>query len=550
MMNNMRRGVPSLMKEGTKQYSGLEQVVMKNIEACKLLADITRTSYGPTGMNKMIINHLEKLFVTSDCATILRESEIQHPAAKLVQLASQMQEEEIGDGSNYVICLCGALLQEAEDLVRMGLHPSEIISGYQKAGVKALEIMETLSIFEINKQEMRDVNKLAQAIRSSVASKQFGCEDLLSPLIAEACLTVMPKNVYNFNVDNVRVGKVLGQSLKDSEVVKGMMFARDVVGEVKHVKNAQIAVFSCSLIAAEAETKGTTLITTAKELMDFSQGEEKEIEGLIKGVADSGVNVIVTGGSVDDMALHFIEKHGMMCMKLSSKFDLRRLCKATKANALVALGPVRKEDQGFCTSVDVKELGSHRITVFAQDQADDTSVATVLLRASTSNVLNDVERAIDDGVNVVKAMGKFQPAKFLAGAGASDIEIGRQLAAWGEKQTGLQQYAIAKFAKAFEVFPRALAENAGHDALNLTSQLLSAHEKGNVNVGVSAIDGKLMDANEANIYDLLATKASALRLATDAVLTILRVDQIITAKQAGGPRTKPGAQQHWDDTDM
>ena len=169
-------------------------------------------------MNKMIINHLEKLFVTSDCATILRESEVAHPAAKMVILASQMQEAEIGDGSNYVICLAGALLQEAEDLIRMGLHPSEIIAGYTKAGVKAQEIMESLSVFEISKLEMRDATKLAAAIKSSVASKQYGIEDLLSPLIAEAALTVLPKNVYNFNVDNVRVAKVLGSSLDKSEV--------------------------------------------------------------------------------------------------------------------------------------------------------------------------------------------------------------------------------------------------------------------------------------------------------------------------------------------
>jgi len=549
MMGNMRRGIPSLMKEGTKQLSGLEQVVLRNIEACKQLADITRTSYGPTGMNKMIINHLEKLFVTSDCATILKESEIAHPAAKMVVLASQMQEGEIGDGSNYLICLAGALLAEAEDLVKMGLHPSEIIAGYTKAGAKAQEILDELSVFEINKQEMRDVKKLTQAINSSVASKQYGCEQLLSPLIAEACLTVLPKSTANFNVDNVRVAKILGGNLEQSEVIKGLVVGRDTVGYVKKVENANVAVFTCSLQAAEAETKGTVRIENAQELMDFSQGEEKEIENLIKGIKDSGVNVIVTGGSVDDMALHFIEKHGMMCIKLSSKFELRRLCKAVRANALVALGPVRKEDQGFCSKVHVRELGSSRITVFAQDKMDDTSVATILLRAATNNVLNDVERAVDDGVNVVKAMGKFQPAKFLAGAGASDIELGRRLAAWGEKTAGLEQYSIAKFAKAFECIPRALAENAGHDALDLISQLYASHEKGNHSVGVNVVDGSLLDATAANIFDLHATKAAALRLATDAVVTILRVDQIITAKQAGGPRVPKGGP-HWDDTDM
>lgn len=537
------------MKEGTKQLSGLEQVVLRNIEACKQLADITRTSYGPTGMNKMIINHLGKLFVTSDCATILAESEIAHPAAKMIVLASQMQETEIGDGSNFLIVLAGALLAEAEDLVKMGLHPSEIIAGYTKAGAKAVEILDSLSAFEVSKAEMRDVKKLTAAIHSSVASKQYGCEDLLSPLIAEACLTVLPKNPAAFNVDNIRVGKSLGGSLDQSEVIKGMVIGRPLMSEIKSVKNAKIAVFQCSIQATESETKGTVMIKNAQELMDFSAGEEKEIEGLIKAIADSGVNVIITGGSVDDMALHFINKYKLMCLKISSKFDLRRLCRATKSNALVAIGPVRPEDQGYCSAVYDRELGLSHVTIFGQEKMDDTSVATVLLRASTNNVLNDVERAVEDGVNVVKAMGKFAPARFVAGAGATEIEIGRQLAAWGEKQSGLEQYSIAKFAKAFEAIPRALAENAGHDALDFISQLYAAHEKGDVNHGVDVTNGSTMDATEANIYDLLATKMSALRLATDAVITILRVDQIITAKQAGGPRTK-GGQQHWDDTDM
>jgi T-complex protein 1 subunit theta len=550
MMSNMRRGIPSLMKEGTKQLSGLEQVVMRNIEACKQLADITRTSYGPTGMNKMIINHLEKLFVTSDASTILRESEIAHPAAKMVVLACQMQQAEIGDGANYVICLAGQLLQEAEDLIKMGLHPSDIIAGYSKAVVKAQEIMESLSVMEIDKTQMRDVNTLAKAINSSIASKQYGVENILSPIIAEACLTVLPKNVYNFNVDNVRVAKVLGSTLDKSEVVKGMIIGYPPMGVIEKVKDANIAVFTCSLQAAESETKGTVLIQNAKELMDFSVGEEKEIELLIQSVKDSGVNVVVTGGSVDDMAKHFLDKAGIMIIKISSKFELRRLCRAVKANALVALGPVRKEDMGYCTSVGVRQMGNARVTIFNQDKMDDTSVATVLLRASTHNVLNDVNRAVDDGVNVVKAMGKFQPAKFLPGAGASDIEIARQLAAWGEKTSGLEQYSIAKFAKAFEVIPRALAENAGHDALNLISQLYASHEKGNTSVGVNVVDGQLQDAAASNIYDLHATKSTALRLATDAVITILRVDQIITAKQAGGPRTNRPQEGHWDDTDM
>lgn len=548
MMRNMRRGVPNLFKEGTKSLSGLEAAVLRNIEACTQLADITRTSYGPNGMNKLIINHIEKIFVTSDCMTILKESEIQHPAAKMIILAASMQETEVGDGSNFVIAVAGALLNEAAELVKMGLHPSEIVSGYEKAGKKAIEIMDELTVFEASAKQMKDVAILEKGITSSIAAKQLGNESLLAPLVARACLTVMPKNVYNFNVDNVRVCKILGGSLQDSEVVSGMVIPKDTEGDVKFLADAKIAVFTCSIGPPEAESKGTVLIHNAEELMNFSHSEEKEIETIIKGIKDSGVNCIITGGTVDDMAAHFIEKYKMMCLRISSKFELRRICRSVKARALVTCAAVGPDDLGFCSSIKVREIGGSQVTIFNQASKDDTSVATILLRASTNNILNDVDRAIDDGVNVVKSMCKNSPAKFLAGAGASDIEMARRLAAYGATCTGLEQYSIKKFAEALEVIPRTLAENAGHSAIDIISSLYAAHEKGEVNAGINIEDGKVKDMTKTNILDLASTKKQALTLATDAVTTILRVDQIIQAKQAGGPKL-PKQNGNWDDTD-
>lgn len=552
-MRNMRRGVPNLFKEGTKTLSGLEQAVLRNVEACEQLADLTRTSYGPNGMNKLIINHIEKIFVTSDCMTIVNESEIAHPAAKMVVLAANMQEREIGDGSNYVITLAGSLLSLAGDLVKMGLHPSEIVAGYDKAGKKALEILDELTVFEVTAKDMQNKDILAKAITSAVAAKQNGQEGLLCPLIAEAALTVMPKNVYNFNVDNIQVRKILGGSLDQSEVVKGVVLFGESSNAIKQVENARVAVFTCTIGPAEGETKGTVLIENAEELMNFSKSEEKEIDDLIKAVKDSGVNVVVTTGAIDDMAAHFLEKYGIMAIKLHSKFELRRLCRAVKARPMVSVGAVSPEDQGFCSKVFTREVGAVRVTVFGQENKDATSVATILLRASTHNILNDVDRAIDDGVNVIKAMCKHMPAKFVAGGAASDIEISRRMAEYGAKCVGLEQYAIKKFAEAFEVFPRTLAENAGHDAMEVISALLAAHEAGDINTGVNLEDGetaKVKDLTVDNIFDLSAGKKQAIALARDTVCTILRVDQIIVAKQAGGPKMPKGGNGNWDDTDM
>jgi T-complex protein 1 subunit theta len=280
--------------------------------------------------------------------------------------------------------------------------------------------------------------------------------------------------------------------------------------------------------------------------MKYNIGEEKEIERLIRSIAESGVNVIITGQTIDDMAQHFIEKHGMMVIKLTSQHELRRLCRATKARPMVQLGPLAKEDIGLCSRVFVREVGSQNVVVFQQDKNDATAISTILLRASTNNILNDIERAVDDGVNVVKAMVK--DGRFVAGAGAVDIELARRLTAIGAKSKGLDQYAIKKFAEAFEVVPRTLAENAGLIAVDIISQLYSAHEKNQPNAGVNIEDGGVKDMTKDGIIDLLSTKRQAIFLATDAVLTILRVDQIIQAKPAGGPKL-PKKQGHWDDED-
>jgi T-complex protein 1 subunit theta len=317
-----------------------------------------------------------------------------------------------------------------------------------------------------------------------------------------------------------------------------MVLGRAPNGNVSNVTEAKIAVFTCSIAPPDTETKGTVLIETAEELTNFNKSEENEIEALIKSIADSGVKVLVSGSSIDDLALHFIEKFGMMAITLPSKFELRRLCRAVGARPLVSLGPVSPEYQGFCQRVYVKELGLKKCIVFEQGENDKSGIATILLRASTHNILNDVERAIDDGVNVVKAMGKFSPARFTPGAGATELELARLVAEEGAKAAGLDQYAIKAFAEALEVVPRTLAENAGLDAMDTISALYSAHAKGLTQAGVDITAKRAAEAivEETKVLDLLATKRQALVLCVDAVTTILRVDQIIMAKPAGGPR--------------
>jgi len=552
-MRNMRRGVPSLFKQGTSHLSGIDEAVLRNLAACKDLEELLRTSFGPQGMNKMIINHLGKMFVTSDTATILSELEIQHAAAKMVVMAGQMQEQEVGDGSNFVIVFAGELLRMAEDLIHQGLKPQDIIAGYTTAAKKAQEFATELILASTTQEDLFKEDAVARAVRSAVASKQFGYEDLLSKLVAQAAIAVMPKNTFNFNVDNVRVAKLMGGDIHTSHVVRGMVFPFPTLpSAITSVKDARVAVFTCAIDAADTETKGTALLNNAKELMEFNRGEEVEIEALIAEVKASGVNVIVTGGSVSDIAAHFMEKHGIVCMRLGSKFELRRLCRAIGARPLVSLGAVSAENQGFCSHVYVKEVGLTKLTIFEQDDANTASVATIVLRAQTFNMLNDVERAIDDGVNTVKAMGRERGGHFLAGAGAFEVELYKRMSDYAATVSGLQQYSINKFAEALLVIPRTLAENAGQNATETVAALIEAHEKGQramgVNIEAAPGESTIMDAAAAGVLDLHAVRSSALRLVMDAVATILRVDQIIQCKAAGGPKL-PGNKQHWDEED-
>ncbi|GLD94279.1 hypothetical protein PINS_up002890 [Pythium insidiosum] len=273
--------------------------------------------------------------------------------------------------------------------------------------------------------------------------------------------------------------------------------------------------------------------------MNYNKSEEKHLEEAIRAIAESGAKVVVSGGSISEMAMHFLEKYQLMAIKIQSKWELRRLCRAVNANALVRLGAPTPDEMGFCDSVMVKEIGGKKVTIFRQEK-EDAKMSTIVLRASTENVLNDIERAIDDGVNCVKATCK--DARFVAGAGATELELSRQIKSFGEATPGLDQYAIKKFGDALEIVPRILAENAGQMATEVISSLYAAHATGNLNAGVDVEDETeshvVSNALSKGIWDHLETKKSAIRLGVDAAVTVLRVDQIIMAKPAGGPKPR------------
>lgn len=538
MSLNAAGGSMGLLKDGYRHFSGVEEAVLKNTEAIRDFSEILRTSMGPNGMNKMVINHLDKLFVTSDAATIVGELEVQHPAAKMVMMASKQQQAEFGDGTGFIVAFAGELMSKAEDLIKMGIPPADIVKGYSQAIEHVCDVLPELVCDKV--ADIHDREQLIKAVLPVVASKQYGYEAVIAPLVADACLVVLPTKAaveagvpLDLNMDSIRLGKMMGGNISDCSVLRGMVVQRRSLTNITSKTDAKIAVFNCPVEASATEAKSTVLISNADELVNYNKSEEAMMEANIKAISESGVDVVISGGSVSEMAVHFIQKYGMMAFKIPSKWEHRRLTRALAAKPIMALGAVQPDELGHCDFVETKQIGGRSVTVFRQEGTVG-KVASIIVRSATKNVLDDLERTINDGINTVKTVCK--DPRLLPGAGATDIALAMKLKAYASTKTGLEQYAIRKFGEALEVCPRTLGENGGQDYAELLSALYSAHAAGNSNMGVDIENDGVIDALKNGIFDPFAVKENALVMAADAVITVLRVDQIIMSKQAGGPK--------------
>ena len=376
-----------------------------------------------------------------------------------------------------------------------------------------------------------DFDSVAEVLKCAISSKMYGDEDIMADLAAEACIGAC-ENDNKFDVDNVRVLKILGGSMNDSEVVKGMIAQRPVETSVKHVTNAKIAVFNCPFDPQESDTKGTVLLQNAAELMNYTRSEEELAQKIVKEIADAGVNVVVSGGSVAEMCLHYLEQAKIMVLKVASKFELRRISRAVNAPTLTRLGAPTPEEMGHADEVRCQEISSSKVTIFSRGK-DSSQVSTIVLRAGTTNTLDDAERAIDDAVNTYRMLRK--DSRFCGGAGAVEANLSSRLQDHADREPGLDQYSYRKFAEAFEVIPRTLAENSGENAGEILSKMYAANS---LTAGIDINDGSVGDTN---VFDHLESKKWAIKLASDCAVTILRVDQIIMSKPAGGPKPRqPG----------
>eukprot|EP00919_Chromeraceae_sp_WS-2016_P071431 GHVR01169174.1.p1 GENE.GHVR01169174.1~~GHVR01169174.1.p1 ORF type:complete len:570 (+),score=157.65 GHVR01169174.1:48-1712(+) len=541
------QGLSALLKEGGKHFTGIDEAVARNIEACKAISTMTKTSLGPNSMNKLIINHIEKHFVTSDTAIILKELDVVHPAAKLLVTAAETQELEFGDATNLVISFAGQLLSQAEELLKLGLHVADVIAGYD-CGIKCVEKeMKSLTCWTVS--DLKDKNQIKKAVKTCISSKLYGLEDTVSQLVADAVVQVMPTKPVDFDVDCVRVACINGCSVEASFTLDGMVINKPPTGTELKKEKCKVLVLGCGLEMTSTETKGTVLLKNAQELLDFTRGEEEAMERAIKEIVDAGVQVIVAHGTISDIAQHYCNRYKVLTVKTSSKFELRRICRTLGATALVRLGAPTAEEMGYATLVESREIASTSATFM---QSADSRVATIVLRGATGNVLEEVERSINDAVQVIRCVTRpvETAPMFVAGGGGCECELATRVAALGVATTGLPQHSLLKFGEALQVVASVLSENTGLNSVEAVAEVLAAHKKGMSNacidvtagsgcrVTASARTTSTIDAQTESILDHMDAKLSALRLGTEAALTVLRVDQIIMAKPAGGPKPR------------
>jgi len=378
------------------------------------------------------------------------------------------------------------------------------------------------------------VEQKTKAVKSALAAKQFGFEDQLADLVAQACVKVMPATPSKFDIDCVRVTKIHGGSLEKSFLVEGMAIARVTKGVVTSAEKAKVAVFASGIELQSTEAKGTVLLENADQLKSYTKGEEQKMEEFIKGIKDCGVTVCISGGAISEIAVHYLNKYKIMAIKINSKFELQRVCRTVGAVAIIRQGPPLPEECGYVESIKIEEISSSPLCII---KTRDSKIATLVIRSASPNRLDELERSILNAAQVARSVAR--DPHFVAGAGATEIELAHQIQQFGATVPGLEQYAVLKFAEALEVVPKVLSDNAGLAYSDVITAMYAAHQKGEKGAGVD-VEGVppnfIVNATEKGILDHEDTKRWAIRFCVDAVLTILRVDQIIMAKQAGGPK--------------
>ncbi|MDG6901015.1 MAG: TCP-1/cpn60 chaperonin family protein [Nitrososphaerota archaeon] len=525
-----------ILKEGSGETRGRE-AQRNNLAAAKLIAEMVRTSLGPRGMDKMLVDSMGDVTITNDGATMLKELDVQHPAAKMMVEISKSTDNEVGDGTTSAVVVAGALLEKAEDLVDKDVHPVVIIEGYSKAAEKAQEVYEKMAE-KVDPTSRPDLLKIAT---TSMLTKLVN-EDAphLAAIVVDSILMTSEKDEkgYKADIDNVKVEKKPGGSITDSQLIKGMVLDKEVVhsGMPKRVEEAKVALVNSALEIEKTEFSAEIRIEDPEQMQKFMDEESNILKGMVDKVKEAGANVLICQKGIDDLAQHFLAKAGILAVRRVKESDMGKLAKATGARMVTNLEDLTAKDLGYAKLVEERKLEEDK-WVFIEGCKNPKAV-TILVRGGTQRIVDEAERALHDALMVTKDVVEM-PA-VVAGGGAPEEEVSVQLRAWAQKLSGREQLAALKFADAMESIPLTLAENAGMDPIDTQVELRSKHQKDGKWVGVDAMNGKVADMYNKSIVEPLAVKLQILRSATEVASMILRIDDVIAAGRSKPPAGGPG----------
>jgi len=529
------QGPVLVLKESALQQKGRD-AQQNNITAAKMVADLVKSSLGPRGLDKMLVDSLGDVTITNDGATILKEIDIQHPAAKMMVEISKTIDNEVGDGTTSSVVFAGALLEKAEQLLKKNVHSSVIIDGYQAAADKTLEIYSDIA----KKIQPDDKEELFHVAKTSMESKLIS-EDSgsLGKLVVDAVLQIAEKDGDNYKVDldNLKVEKKAGGSIQDTSIIKGIVLDKEIIhsGMPTKIENAKIALLNSALEVEKTEISAEIRITDPTQMQMFLEEENRMIKTMIDKLHEIGVNVVICQKGIDDIAQHYLAKYGMLAVRRVKESDMTKLAKATGARITANLDDISENDLGSANLVHQKKVEADK-WVYVEGCKNPRSIS-VLIRGGSQRVIDEVDRSMHDAFMVVKDV--IETPAIVAGGGAPEAYVASELKDWSDSFEGREQLAIKKFAESLEVIPLTIAENAGMDPIDTMVSLRSKQSQGQKWTGINARQTKIDNMLSLNIVEPLVVKEQIIKSATEAACMILRIDDVI-AISGGAPSGPPG----------
>ena len=527
-----------VLREGTNRSTGRE-AQRNNIMAAKVVAEAVKSTLGPCGMDKMLVSSMGDVAITNDGATIMKELDVQHPAAKMLVEVAKAQDNEVGDGTTTAVVLCGELLSKAEGLLDKNVHPIVIIEGYKKASDKAQEILSKIAI----PVSFDDDKTLRQIAMTSLSSKGINvAQDHFTKIIVDAVKQVTEKidEKYTADIDLIKIIKKHGQSLDETELVKGMVLDKEIANSqmLKIIDGAKIALLNAKIEIEKTEFDAKINIESPDQMKKFLDEEERMLKDMVNSVTKSGANVVLSEKGIDDMALHFLGKAGVLVVKSVSSSDMDKLSRATGGTIVASIKDLTADALGKAKRVEEVKIGDDKL-LYIRDCKNPKAV-TIVIRGASNHVIDEAERSLHDGLCVVRNV--IEDGKIVAGGGAPEAELAKNLRAYAVKVGGREQLAVEAYAEAVEAIPLTLAENAGLDPIDIMVALRAQHEKPNSqSFGIDVSSGKIVNMCDKMVIEPLRVKQQVIKSATEATNMILKIDDLISVKGGGKmPQMPPG----------